>query len=64
MEVEALLQILACPACRGPLAYEDKNGGGFLCARCRTVYPVEEEIPIMLIDKAIPLNKWREAEKN
>ncbi len=64
MEIEALLQILACPACRGSLTYEDKNGGGFLCARCQTGYPVEEDNPIMLIDRAIPLSKWRDAEKS
>ena len=52
-----LLQILACPKCKGglePLSQEE----GLKCAACGLVYPVRDEIPVMLIDEAIPVDKW------
>jgi uncharacterized protein YbaR (Trm112 family) len=52
-----LLQILACPKCKGglePLPQEE----GLKCAACGLVYPVRDEIPVMLIDEAIPVDKW------
>lgn len=59
-----LLDILACPACKGGLIYEERadQSKGFLCPHCETIYPIEDEIPIMLIDKAIPANDWRKGE--
>lgn len=52
-----LLAILACPVCKGPLTVEG-NEEGLCCARCSVVYPVKEEIPLMLVDEAIPLREW------
>ena len=52
-----LLQILACPKCKGglePLPQEE----GLKCTACGLVYPVRDEIPVMLIDEAIPVDKW------
>ena len=49
-----LLDILACPQCKGPLkltAAED----GLICEKCRLVYEIKDDIPIMLIEKAQPL---------
>ena len=51
-----LLDILACPKCKGDLTYEtdqgnDKNGR-LICSACKLVYRVEDDIPIMLIDEA------------
>ncbi len=52
-----LLQILACPQCKGELSpYQD--GEGLLCPHCRLVYPVREDIPIMLPEEAIDQDKW------
>lgn len=49
-----LLEILACPKCKGDLELAtDKSG--LICHACRLKYPIEEGMPIMLIDKAIPL---------
>ena len=51
-----LLQILVCPKCKGEL--EHRAGGAsemLVCHACRLVYPVEDGIPIMLIDEAKPL---------
>ncbi len=46
-----LLAILACPACRTPVALT-ADGSGLRCARCRRVYPIKDDIPVMLVDEA------------
>ena len=51
-----LLEILACPKCKGDLEYEidqknDKDGK-LICKACKLIYRVEDDIPIMLIDEA------------
>ena len=52
-----LIEILVCPGCKGEL--ELLNGEtGLKCAACEVVYPVKEEIPIMLVDEAISVDKW------
>jgi uncharacterized protein len=46
-----LLAILACPECKTPVALV--NGGTALkCAKCRRVYPIKDDIPVMLLDEA------------
>jgi len=52
-----LLQILACPKCKGDLELLPQEEG-LKCLACGLVYPVREEIPVMLIDEAIPVDKW------
>lgn len=49
-----LLDILACPKCKGKIRLTDKKDG-LACERCRLVYPVKDGIPVMLIDEAQPL---------
>jgi uncharacterized protein YbaR (Trm112 family) len=49
-----LLQILVCPKCKGDLEYR-ASPEVLVCHACRLVYPVEDGIPIMLIDEAKPL---------
>ncbi len=49
-----LLEILACPKCKGGLQLTDAKDG-LVCGACRLVYPIREDIPIMLIDEAQPL---------
>jgi len=46
-----LLEILACPACKKPVQLTPE-GTGLLCRECRRVYPIENDIPIMLVDEA------------
>lgn len=65
-----LLGILACPACRGALealganpengpdANPDAGPQGLACPRCSLVYPVRDEIPVMLTEEAIPRREW------
>jgi uncharacterized protein len=48
-----LLDILVCPACKKPLELRAKDGGENLkCGECRRVYPVRDNIPILLVDEA------------
>jgi len=52
MPVDAeLLAILACPNCKTPVTLV-KNGTALKCAQCRRVYPIKDDIPVMLIDEA------------
>lgn len=48
---ERLLEILACPKCKGELEYR-KDEDSLLCHACRLRYRIEDDIPIMLIDEA------------
>jgi hypothetical protein len=48
-----LLEIIVCPRCRGELVY-DENKAELRCPACRLVYRVEDDIPILLIDEAVP----------
>jgi len=48
-----LLEILACPKCKGDLIYKDtKDEHSLTCKACKLKYRVEDDIPIMLIDEA------------
>jgi len=58
---EELLEILACPKCKGDLEYvNDERGEAFICHACGLVYLVKDDIPIMLVDEALSLEKWGE----
>jgi len=46
-----LLEILACPKCKGDLEY-DKDKAKLICHACRLKYNIKDDIPIMLIDEA------------
>jgi uncharacterized protein YbaR (Trm112 family) len=47
-----LLDILACPKCKESVVL-DEAGKYLVCRRCRLKYPInEQDIPIMLIDRA------------
>lgn len=48
-----LLEILACPKCKGEVRLNPTEDG-LICDRCRLLYEIREEIPIMLIDEAKP----------
>lgn len=51
---QELLDILACPKCKGDLRLTEKQDG-LVCDACKLLYPIKEDIPIMLIDEARPL---------
>ncbi len=46
-----LLDILACPACKADLTYEEKKNK-LTCKSCKRRYPIEDDIPILLIEEA------------
>jgi uncharacterized protein YbaR (Trm112 family) len=46
-----LLDILACPVCKGPLVY-DKAKQELICKGDRLAYPIRDDIPVMLEDEA------------
>ena len=46
-----LLDVLACPKCKGNLNYETGKSR-LTCKKCRLAYRVEEGIPIMLVEEA------------
>lgn len=49
-----LLDILACPKCKGTITLNEAQDG-LICGACKLVYEIREGIPIMLIDEAKPL---------
>jgi len=46
-----LLDLLACPKCKGGVYLAD-DGGWLVCEACRLRYPVRDDIPVMLVDEA------------
>jgi uncharacterized protein YbaR (Trm112 family) len=46
-----LLDILACPKCKGNITLNEKENG-LVCNNCKLLYPIKDGIPIMLIDEA------------
>ncbi len=50
-----LLEILACPLCKGPLAY-DKGMQELICRFDQLAFPVRENIPVMLEEEARKLS--------
>ena len=50
-----LLEILACPKCKGELELTNDQEG-LICRACKLVYEIRDGIPIMLIDEAKPLD--------
>lgn len=46
-----LLEILACPVCKGELIY-DKPNAELICRFDRLVFPIIEDIPVMLVSRA------------
>ncbi len=48
---KTLLEILACPVCKGELLYDSANQE-FICRFDRLAYPIIHDIPVMLEAKA------------
>jgi hypothetical protein len=48
-----LLDILACPNCRGDVEYREQEELVVCIGRCGYSYPVRDDIPVMLVDEAI-----------
>ncbi len=50
-----LLDILACPVCKGELSY-DKDADELICDKDKLAYPIRDDIPVMLESDARPLD--------
>ena len=50
-----LLEILACPKCKGDITMNDSEDG-LICDHCKLLYEIRDDIPIMLIDEAKPID--------
>lgn len=48
---QELLEILVCPVCKATVELVD-DGHGLKCVQCKRVYPIRDDIPVMLIDQA------------
>ena len=48
---EELLEILACPACKAEVEVS-ADGTALKCTECKRVYPIRDDIPVMLIEEA------------
>ena len=46
-----LLEILACPACKAKVELQP-DGAGLKCVQCKRLYPIRDDIPVMLIEEA------------
>jgi uncharacterized protein YbaR (Trm112 family) len=51
---QELLDVLACPKCKGELEYREAEDQ-LVCHNCKLVYAIKDNIPIMLIEEAQPL---------
>ena len=55
-----ILAILACPKSKEPLRLTP-NEDGLVCEASGLVYPIQDGIPILLVDKAVPIADWPDA---
>ncbi len=46
-----LLEILACPMCKGPLLYR-REASVLVCRMDRLAYPIRDGVPVMLEEEA------------
>ncbi|KJS32120.1 MAG: hypothetical protein VR64_08415 [Desulfatitalea sp. BRH_c12] len=49
-----LLDLLVCPKCKGDI-HLNAQQDGLICDRCRLLYEIRDDIPIMLIEEAKPV---------
>jgi len=55
---QEMLQLLVCPECKGPLTLCPAQDG-LRCDACQGVYPVRDEIPVMLVEERVPDEQWQ-----
>ncbi|AZN35590.1 Trm112 family protein [Iodobacter ciconiae] len=56
-----LLEILVCPACKGPLVYE-KSAQELICKVDRLAFAIKDGIPVMLQTEARELDSAEEVQ--
>ena len=50
-----LLELIICPQCRGRIRLEE-NANGIICDKCRLMYDIKDDIPVMLVEEARKLS--------
>ena len=60
-----LLKILACPKCKGTIEHiaSGNEAECLICRACKLRFPVIDEIPVMRLDKAEPLDNAAAGDK-
>ena len=53
---QELLDILVCPKCKGKI-YLSEAKDGLICDACKLIYEIRDDIPVMLIDEAKPIQE-------
>jgi uncharacterized protein len=48
---QELLDILVCPVCKKPVRLLPDNSG-LKCEACKRLYPIRDDIPVMLAEEA------------
>ena len=48
----SLLAVLACPLCKTDVKLT-ADGKGLKCVSCHRVYPIKDDIPVMIIEEAL-----------
>ncbi|MCS7234328.1 MAG: Trm112 family protein [Synergistetes bacterium] len=56
MDLRELLNLIACPKCKGDLEL-DREERFYICKSCKLAYPIDDGIPVLLIDKAFSIEK-------
>lgn len=51
MDMKELVEILACPRCKGPVKLVNDETG-LLCEKCGLLYEIRDGIPVMLVEEA------------
>ena len=51
---QELLDILVCPKCKGQI-HLNETKDGLICDSCKLLYEIRDDIPVMLIDEAKPI---------
>ena len=54
-----LLEVLACPKCHAPVEVAE---GGLLCSACELLYPVEDDVPVMIAEEAVKSDETTDEE--
>jgi uncharacterized protein len=53
---QELLGILVCPKCKGKIYLNDLKNG-LICDECKLLYEIRDDIPVMLIEEAKPIQE-------
>ena len=51
-----LLEILACPVCKGKLQYDTQGHERLICRFDRLAYPIQHDIPVLIEEEALLLS--------